>query len=375
MDNLLEIIRRHGTARSLAPGEVLLRQGMASDGLYLLQQGRLGAYREEGEALFFLSEIQPGEIVGEVGAITGWSRTATVKAEEPSVVIFLSEVDFRRLLGEFPQVAADVICQIGERLTAADMTRVNLGRSYTEALDRTQLLCSEKERLEELLRLREELAEMIVHDLRNPLAVIAGGLQLLVGPVDRQSIADVVAMIQRSVQRAQSLVEMLADIARLESGGVQLQRVPLELSELVVEAVQQENVLAQAGSVTLENRLAAGLPAVRADRDWLLRVLVNLLDNALKFTPAGGQVWVEAEEDAEQVRVAIVDTGPGIPPEERERIFEKFTQIKGRVGSRKGSGLGLAFCRQAIQAHGGRIWVEEGPGGVGSRFVFTLDKA
>lgn len=375
MDSLPDILRRHGRERSLAPGEVLLRQGTASDGLYLLQQGRLSAYREEGDTQFFLSTIQPGEIVGEVGAITGWSRTATVKAEEPSVVIHLSEADFRRILRADPQVAADVICQIGERLTGSDVARVSLERSYTQALDRVETLCTEKARLEELLRLREELAEMIVHDLRNPLAVVAGGLQLLDGPLDRQFVADVVTMMRRSLERMQGLIDMLVDIARLESGAVQPQLVSLDLGALAAEAVAQQTVLARAGSVTLENRVAEGFPAVRADRDLLLRVLVNLLDNALKFTPAGGRVWVEAEEDEGGVRVAVVDTGPGIPPEERERIFEKFTQIKGRAGTRKGSGLGLAFCRMAVQAHGGRIGVEDGPDGVGSRFVFTLERA
>jgi signal transduction histidine kinase len=83
-------------------------------------------------------------------------------------------------------------------------------------------------------------------------------------------------------------------------------------------------------------------------------------------------VWVETHVGEESVRVEVIDTGPGIPVEERTRIFEKFTQIQGRVGSRRGSGLGLAFCKMAVEAHGGNIWVEDGPDGRGSRFAFTL---
>jgi signal transduction histidine kinase len=97
--------------------------------------------------------------------------------------------------------------------------------------------------------------------------------------------------------------------------------------------------------------------------------VINLLDNALKFTPPGGRVSVEAEPGDGEVRLAVVDTGPGVPLEDRARIFERFTQ--GQTGG-TGSGLGLAFCRMAVEAHGGRIWVEERPGGEGSRFVVAL---
>ena len=83
-------------------------------------------------------------------------------------------------------------------------------------------------------------------------------------------------------------------------------------------------------------------------------------------------MWIEARAETDALRLDVNDTGPGIPPEERERIFEKFTQVKQRQGARRGSGLGLTFCRRAVEAHGGRIWVEEGPNGVGSRFALTL---
>jgi CRP-like cAMP-binding protein len=136
MKNLDEILQQYGRERTLAPGEVLLYQGAVSDGVYYLRSGRLGVYKEEGDASFFFSQVEPGDLVGELGAATGWSRSATVKAEEESRVVHISEADFRRAMGEAPALAAEVICSMGEWLAGADVARVNLGRSYQQASDR-----------------------------------------------------------------------------------------------------------------------------------------------------------------------------------------------------------------------------------------------
>jgi signal transduction histidine kinase len=111
---------------------------------------------------------------------------------------------------------------------------------------------------------------------------------------------------------------------------------------------------------------------VVADREKIERVLVNLLDNALKYTPENGRIWVQTGQKADRMWVSISDTGPGIPAEDRERIFERFTQGTGDKLKRRGFGLGLAYCRLAVEAHGGRIWIQDGPDGIGSRFTFTL---
>jgi signal transduction histidine kinase len=219
---------------------------------------------------------------------------------------------------------------------------------------------------------------MIVHDLRNPLGAISTALDLLkqvpVAEAETEYVTAVMGTMGQSIHRLQYLVDTLLDIARLEEG-VTLWLQPLDLHALLEELVAEEHLLARTSGVTLENQVPVDLAAIMADPDVLRRVMFNLLDNALRFTPAGGQVWVEARPDADAIRVEVLDTGPGIPPEEQTRIFEKFTQIQGRAASQRGSGLGLAFCRMAVEAHGSRIWVEDGPGGKGSRFVFTLPQA
>ncbi|MGD1996973.1 MAG: ATP-binding protein [Anaerolineae bacterium] len=379
MESLSKILQRYGREKELPAGAILLRQGSLSDGAYYLKQGRLGVYREERETSFHLAEIEPGEFVGELGATTGRSRTATVKAEEESRVIHISDDDFNRVLNEAPGLAAEIVHLLAKRLTASDSARITLGRSYRLALDRAKALRTEKARLEELLRLREELADTIVHDLRNPLGVLSAGLHMLkrspAEGAEAEYQASVAKMMERTVRRMQRLVDTLLDIARLEEGEKMLSLTPLDLSGLVEEVVAEERPLAESDGVTLETRLPGDLPSVMGDRDVLQRVLFNLLDNAIKFTPRGGRAWIELQPETERVRIGIVDTGPGIPPEERERIFEKFTQVKGYAECRRGSGLGLAFCRMAVEAHGGRIWVEESSDGVGSCFAFTIPRA
>ncbi|RLC62531.1 MAG: hypothetical protein DRI48_09475 [Chloroflexi bacterium] len=380
MEKFAKILQQCGKKMELSPGEVLIRQGsVSSDGVYYLERGRLGVYREEPDGPFLLAEIEPGEMVGELGATTGWLRTATVKAERESQVIHVSNDDFQRALDEAPALMAEVICMVGDRLTDADVVMVALNRSYQSAVGRVRALRSEKERLEELLRLREELANMIIHDLRNPLGVIANSVELLehtpIVETELEYVTTVMATMKRSVLRMRRLVDTLLDIARLENESLKLSLQPLDLNALIEEVITEELPLAEHQGVTLESRLSTVLPKVMADRDVLQRVLTNLLDNALKFTPNGGQVWVEASPDAQEVQISIVDTGLGIPPEERERVFEKFTQVQGQVKLVRGLGLGLAFCRMAVEAHGGLIWVEDGPGGNGSCFAFTLPQA
>lgn len=125
--------------------------------------------------------------------------------------------------------------------------------------------------------------------------------------------------------------------------------------------------------VTLRLELPATLPSMLYDESKIERVLANLMDNAFKYTPRNGEICIAATPGATDVQVSVTDAGPGIPEAERQRIFERFTQVQGdAVARRRGFGLGLTFCKLAVEAHGGAIWVEPGPGGVGARFIFTL---
>jgi signal transduction histidine kinase len=230
-------------------------------------------------------------------------------------------------------------------------------------------------KLQELEKLRDDLTRMIIHDLRTPLTSVILGMQTLeiAGELneDQRDLMDI------AVAGGQTLLGMindLLDVEKLESGTMQLDYSVLSAAELVTSAISQVASLAQSKKLTVVQQIAADLPPLHGDAGKLLRTLVNLLGNAIKFTPSGGAVTVEARpgEDEKTVVFSVRDTGEGIPSDAFERIFEKFGQVESRKGGRTMStGLGLTFCKLAVEAHGGHIGVESLPG-QGSKFSFTI---
>ena len=223
---------------------------------------------------------------------------------------------------------------------------------------------------------REDLTSMIVHDLRSPLTAVVGALSLIGDLLKKEMRGGVVQQAMevsmRSCKKLLNLVDSMLDISRLETGEVRLERRPARLHKVVEEVVIDMAPLANDQGVILHNNIPSDVPEVRVDEEKLGRVFTNLLDNALKFTPPGGQVVVECLANGYEVLTCKVsDSGPGIPEEYRDRVFDRFVQVPGRMGRRKGSGLGLAFVKLAVEAHGGQVWVENRPEG-GSVFAFTL---
>jgi len=172
-------------------------------------------------------------------------------------------------------------------------------------------------------------------------------------------------------ERLARLVDQLLDLSRLESGDVPLELEPVPLGELVDQVAAEVGVSRADHAVTVVNGVGGELPPLRADRERLHQVLFNLLDNAFRFTPAGGTVTVAAGRENGSCSVSVADTGPGIPDEHLTRVFERFYRVdSSRARSDGGTGIGLAIARSVVEAHGGRIWAEAGPhGGATVRFL------
>ncbi|MER3467694.1 MAG: histidine kinase, partial [Thermoflexus sp.] len=227
-------------------------------------------------------------------------------------------------------------------------------------------------------RLREELLHMIVHDLRNPIASIRTALDFVLveglGPLTSEQ-QEVLRIARDNTDRILRMVHTILDLRRLEAGKMALQPKPLALAALVGEILRGMQPLLQEKDLRVRVELPEGLPPAWGDEEVLSRVLQNLLDNAIKLTPSGGSIWVRADVAREDgrpwIQVTVADSGPGIPSGLRERLFQPF--VTGMVPYR-GVGLGLAFCRLAVEAHGGKIWVEDHPSG-GAAFVFTIPVA
>ncbi len=227
---------------------------------------------------------------------------------------------------------------------------------------------------------RTDLTRMIVHDLRNPVTTLFSTLR----QVEKQASTNndgVHNLLQNAQQTCTDLLDMvdsLMDINRMEAGQLQPDSEAMRLPPLIERVLARLNPLAQQRQITLRYHAPANLPAIWADAELVRRVLINLLDNGLKFTPAGGKIEISfavetANSDQHEpgIRCIITDSGPGIPPEFRERIFDRFLRTNRGGAQVRGTGLGLTFCKIAIEAQNGRIWAEDAPGG-GSQFIFTL---
>jgi signal transduction histidine kinase len=248
-------------------------------------------------------------------------------------------------------------------------------RQKEQLAEQNARLAEQKERLEALEKLREDLTHMIVHDMRTPLTGMMGSLQMLTGghagvlPAQGHELA---SLAMSSTQTLLGMVNDLLDVGKIEAGQMALEKAPVPIAAMARSALDQVRAIADQRAIRLIEDLPYDLPAVCADEDMVRRILVNLLGNALKFTPGKGEVALEARSRVDAVLVRVRDTGEGIPEEEQERIFEKFGQVESRKGGRKMStGLGLTFCKLAVEAHGGTIGVESAPG-QGSTFWFTL---
>lgn len=237
----------------------------------------------------------------------------------------------------------------------------------------------------ELERSREELTNMIVHDLRSPLTAVTTSLRLLHDMIPHNSpfwpvVESTTEVSRRAVKKILNRVNSLLDIAKLQTGSMPVVKEPVTFKRLVDTVIEELKPLAKEMQIELTVRGAGETPTLMVDIDKTERILLNFVDNALKYSPMNTTVMIRhhaPDADGAQpgfVRIDVTDEGPGVPDEYKARLFDSFVQVQGRRSSRGGVGLGLTFAKLTVEAHGGRVWIEDNPGG-GSVFAFTLPVA
>ena len=254
-----------------------------------------------------------------------------------------------------------------EQLTETLEQRV---RDRTEALETANL------KLQELDQLRAAFVSIVSHELRTPMTSIKGYVENmldgLTGPVNERQ-THYLGRVKYNVERLTRMINDLLDLSRIEAGRVELHPEPLSLAELIADEVEGLRMAAADKGITLRAAAASDLPPALGDRDTLHQILINLIGNGIKYTRTGGEVVVQARARAADgtVEVCVADTGCGIPPEEVDRVFDRFYRASSAPVEARGAGLGLTITKNLIEMHGGRIWVESDLGR-GSRFYFTL---
>jgi len=249
---------------------------------------------------------------------------------------------------------------------------VHAHRVEFEETDSVQWILRDITERKELDMLRDDMAAMIYHDIRSPLANIVSSLDMMNTLLPEDASQRTMLNIARnSTGRIQRLVNSLLDINRLESGQKVVDQNAVAPLVLIREALKDVEPAAMGRQQKLENKAIDGLPFIWVDPDMIHRVFINLLENAIKYTPTGGLIEIGAQVgNADMIKFWVSDNGPGISAEDRDRIFEKFTRLRGTNGS-SGNGVGLAFCKLAVKGHGGQIWVESELG-KGTTFCLTL---
>jgi histidine kinase len=220
--------------------------------------------------------------------------------------------------------------------------------------------------------MRLQLIGDISHELRTPLTAIKGSMEGLIDGVLPAS-EETFHGIYREADRLQRLVSDLQELSQIEAGAFELHLQPIDVIDLVEATVKRLELQFVDKGVVLESDVPNWLPPVQADHDRISQVMLNLVGNALQYTPGGGRVRITAIRHEDEIYISITDTGIGIPPEHVQHLFTRFYRIdksRSRVGG--GSGIGLTIAKHLVEAHGGRIWVESPGPGKGSTFTFTL---
>ena len=220
--------------------------------------------------------------------------------------------------------------------------------------------------LRRLEQVRTEFVANVSHELRTPLTAIQGYLETLLSGAleERENARRFLEIVFRHTERLGRLLNDLTDLSNIEMGRVSLKLAPTRLDEVVDAVLAIMDSKAASGQVTLTSHVSPGLPPVPADRDRLMQIVINLVDNAVKYTPEGGRVTVQVQEPADgQIEVDVIDTGIGIPPADLPRITERFYRVdKARSRELGGTGLGLAIVKHLVFAHGGQLRIDSEPG-------------
>ena len=320
---------------------------------------------------------------GAIGRAAARRETAVMEDLSAADLVRESLKDILASMAVAPLVAGEQLLGMLEvgtverrHFTDDDVTLLQVvAQRLAAALERRRLWEAERAAnaaAQAALRQRDEVLAIVAHDLRNPLSRIQMATHALSLQLPAEADRKAADIALRAIRGMDRLIQDLLDVGRLEGRGLQLESSPVEIAPLLSDLDEQFRPLAAAAGITFESAADPAAVAVRADRPRLFRVFANLIDNALRVTPAGGRVRITASPAREFVEFRVEDTGPGIDAEQLPHVFDRFWQ--GTRERRGSAGLGLAIVKGVVEAHGGRVFVESEPG-AGATFRFWIPAA
>lgn len=366
-DEIEELIV-NSQVRSYSPGTILCREDSVEDRFYMILEGEVEVTKNiNNNEMRVLQTLSPGDFFGEMALIHDAPRAATVTAKSALTTLELDKAGFDRVLHNSTSIAVAMVSEISNRLRANDQMAVDDLR-----LRATELANAYQKLAEQELARREFLTN-IAHELRTPLMIATGFLQMLQrGMVSGDQLGSGIDTVARNVQQIATLVNDILFLQEMELVLPEFQAV--DMNEVARQVTERYKSKAEERSVRLHFQPGVGLPPVLGDSKSLERALMAIVDNAIKFSPRGGDVEVRLRADGDTVTVTVQDHGIGMSTDTLPRIFDRFYHIEKHEDDLFGGiGLGLAITRQVIEQHQGRLDVSSEPG-KGSTFVLTLRK-
>jgi signal transduction histidine kinase len=366
-DEIEELIA-NSSVRSYEPGTILCRENELEDRFYMILEGEAEVTKSiNNSQARLLKTLQPGDFFGEMALIHNAPRAATVTVKTPMTTLELDKAAFNRALQNSSSIAMAMVTEISDRLRQNDQMAVDDLRMRASELAQAYQQLAEQELA------RREFLTNVAHELRTPLMVATGYLQMLQkGVMNGDQLTAGIETVSRNVQQINALVNDILFLQEMELVLPDFQAVDLnEIARMVVDRYSEK---AKERNVNLRLRLSPGLPPVSGDAKSLERALMALVDNAIKFSPNGGDVEVRLSSNDSNVLMAVEDHGIGIAKENHSNIFDRFYHLE-RNGDNLfgGIGLGLAITRQVIEQHHGTLnFTSEF--GKGTMFTITLKK-
>ena len=366
--NEIEQLITNSQVHSYAPGDVLCRENAREDRFYMILEGEVEVTKViNNNEVRVLKLLSPGDFFGEMALIHNAPRAATVTARTALTTLELDKAGFQSVLHGSSSVAMAMVSEISNRLRQNDQMAVDDLRLRASDLAEAYQQLAEQELA------RRQFLTNVAHELRTPLMVASGNLEFLQkGMLSGEHLAEGIDKVSRNVQQIVTLVNDILFLQEMDLVLPEFQAV--DMNEVASNVVEKYKVKAVERDVNLRFAPSPGLPPVSGDSKSLERALMALVDNAIKFSPKGGDVDVRLRHPSDQVVVDVEDHGIGIHKENMARIFDRFYHVD-RYGDDLfgGIGLGLAISKQVIEQHQGKLTVTSTPG-KGSTFTIALKK-
>lgn len=348
----LDYVARSAREVTPAPGDCICQEGETGDEFYIIAAGRVRVtkFLEFGTERV-LNELGPGQFFGEMALVEDAPRVASVYAIEPTTLLALNKQDFQNLITHSAAVGLAVMRAVTHRFRDADRHAIDELRQKNAELARAYA------DLAETTRRKSEFLTVVSHELRTPLTSIKGYAQLMhMGKLDAALLPIALDAI---VSNTDALVRLINNILFLQ----ELDLIPptfeaVDVAELILPIVESLRPGASDNQLSFKVTLPASLPPVRGDRNGLMQAISALLDNAIKYSPDGGEIQVAAQVNHRKLALSITDPGVGIPADELDHIFDRFHHVESTQAHLFGGvGLGLPIARQVVEQHGGEISV------------------